>query len=102
MLIMRILFGGRFHHYISIMHIQRSLICSSTRHIIIPLVTLIHISSQPSCHEIHVLPNRTIYVTINQPKALNPNSCKVTKLHADPAIIHMDIESIPMSRFSTQ
>lgn len=50
-------FWGRFHHYVFIMHIHRSVIGFLTRRIILPSFILIHISFRSSRLEINVLPN---------------------------------------------
>lgn len=91
MLTVRTLTWDSYHHYISIMHIHRSLICSSTQSILLPPINLIRISFRSSCYEISELPNRTIYVTINQHISLSSNSSKVARLHTDLATLCVDI-----------
>lgn len=91
MLTMIMLIEGKFHNYVSIMHIHRP----------VTGVTLIRIFFRSQCREISALPNRTIYVTINQHKALSPNNHKGARLHTDLAAMHVDIDPIHMFRLNT-
>lgn len=102
MLIVRILAQGIFHHYIYVMHIHRSIICSSTQRIILAPITLIRTSFRSSRSEISILPNRKIHVAINKHKLLSPNSRKVVRLHTVLSTIHVNTGHITITGLLNQ